>query len=247
MVLGYHHVDDELPGSVRRDGLRDQLAWLRAQSALAVLGLDAAALALQSGAPPQRAVVLTFDDAHADFHAAALPLLVEAGLPATLFVPSGLLGSHGHMAVAQLRECSAAGVEIGGHSRGHVDLRGCDDAELEAEVRGCREELEDLLGRPVRSFAYPAGRYDARVEAAVRAAGYRLAVTTRRGWWRRHGDPLQVPRSFVEDASLAAFAAAARGGYHVLSVVDALRGPERLGWARPAASARERASRSQSP
>jgi hypothetical protein len=39
-------------------------------------------------------------------------------------------------------------------------------------VAGARTRLEDRLGAPVRSFAYPFNRLDARTIEAVAAAGY---------------------------------------------------------------------------
>src|SRR5207237_2906954 len=122
---------------------------------------------LQTGIAPDRAVVLTFDDAWADNHVHALPPLVEHGLPATVYAPSRLLGTPGYMATGQLQEMADAGIAVGGHSRTHPDLRGCPDTELESETTGSKDDLEALLGRPVSSFAYPTGLFDGRVEAAV--------------------------------------------------------------------------------
>jgi peptidoglycan/xylan/chitin deacetylase (PgdA/CDA1 family) len=127
------------------------------------------------------------------------------------------------MTRAQLLETAAAGVSIGAHSRTHVNLTSCDDAELEREVRGSREDLEDLLGVSCTRFAYPAGHVDARVQAAVAAAGFRTAVTTVRGWARAGVDPLAVPRNFVEDFEPGTFAATLRGGLNYLRAVEAAR------------------------
>ena len=41
-----------------------------------------------------RVIVLTFDDAYADFHSVALPLLTRYGMTATLFVPTGHVGGY---------------------------------------------------------------------------------------------------------------------------------------------------------
>jgi peptidoglycan/xylan/chitin deacetylase (PgdA/CDA1 family) len=44
-----------------------------------------------SGALPERAAAITFDDGYADNFTRALPLLREQGLPATFFVATGFL------------------------------------------------------------------------------------------------------------------------------------------------------------
>jgi peptidoglycan/xylan/chitin deacetylase (PgdA/CDA1 family) len=168
-------------------------------------------------------LVLTFDDAWADNHAHALGPLTRHGLPATLYAPSRLLGRPGYMSPGQLQEMSAAGIAIGAHSRTHPDLRRCSPAELDSEVRGGKDDLEDLLGVPVTSFAYPAGLLDDRVVAAVAAAGFTSAVTTRPGWWLPSSPVLRIPRAFMEEFSDATCLAASRGGLGILRVLDALR------------------------
>jgi peptidoglycan/xylan/chitin deacetylase (PgdA/CDA1 family) len=134
-----------------------------------------------------RLVGLTFDDGYAGIAEHAVPLLASRGFTATVFVPSdyvgrgadwdtGLLGRRfRHLDAAALRDLVVAGFEIGSHSATHRDLRSLDDDALRRETAGSRRALEDLAGAPVRSFAYPFGRHDARVRAAVADAGYEIA------------------------------------------------------------------------
>jgi peptidoglycan/xylan/chitin deacetylase (PgdA/CDA1 family) len=190
-----------------------------------VVTIDQASTALAAAAPARaRRVVLTFDDAWADNHANALGPLISHRLPATLYAPSRLLGQPGYMTRAQLLEMAAAGVTIGAHSRSHPDLRACGPGELEGEVRGSKEDLEDVLGTPVTSFAYPTGLINDAVVAAVAAAGFTSAVTTGHGWWRPASEPLLIPRGFVEDFSDATFRAAMAGGLNVLGPLGAIKG-----------------------
>jgi peptidoglycan/xylan/chitin deacetylase (PgdA/CDA1 family) len=165
-------------------------------------------------------VVLTFDDAWADNHAHALGPLSEHRLPAMLYAPSRLLGTPGYMTRTQLLEMRDGGLTIGAHSRTHPDLRACGPGQLESEVRGSKEDLEDLLGKPVTSFAYPTGLANDQVRAAVAAAGYTTAVSTRPGWWRPATQPLWIPRAFVEEFSDATFVAAIKGGLSALGPLD---------------------------
>jgi peptidoglycan/xylan/chitin deacetylase (PgdA/CDA1 family) len=66
-------------------------------------------------------------------------------------------------------------MEIGSHSTTHVRLAGLDKAQLETEVSGSRASLGELMGAPVRGFAYPYGSMDAAARRAVRDAGYDYA------------------------------------------------------------------------
>jgi hypothetical protein len=79
--------------------------------------------------------------------------------------------------------------------------------------------LEDLLGAPVESFAYPMGGWSAPVVNAVRAAAYANAVTVDRGTQPRSRDPLLVRRSFAPRGA-ADFRRTLRGGYSFLRPVD---------------------------
>jgi len=224
-VLGWHRVDVEggrlaVPPSLFARQV-ELLSEYRRRCPVA--HLDEVTSIFAVGQAATRHVVLTFDDAWADNHAHALGPLSEHHLPATLYAPSRLLGTRGYMTRSQLLEMDAGGLTIGAHSRTHPDLRACDPIELENEVRGSKEDLEDLLGKPVTSFAYPAGLANDRVRAAVTAAGFISAVTSQPGWWRPATPPLRIPRAFVEEFSDATFAAAIRGGLSALGPLDTIK------------------------
>lgn len=165
--------------------------------------------AAQSGC--NRVIVLTFDDAYADFHSVALPLLTRYGMTATLFVPTGHVGGYsrwmrhegeGERAIlswAALTEIASCGIEIGTHSHTHPELDRLPVPELTGQVRDPKALMEDRLGVAVTSFAYPYGHYDQRVRKAVAAAGYSGACTM--DSWAATADdhPLELPRTAVFD------------------------------------------------
>ena len=67
---------------------------------------------------------------------------------------------------------------IGAHTRTHPNLAGLDETKAWAELRGCREDLEDVSGINVDILAYPGGRFSAEVVRLVKAAGYRAACSS---------------------------------------------------------------------
>jgi peptidoglycan/xylan/chitin deacetylase (PgdA/CDA1 family) len=155
-VLGWHRIDTE-GGSLAvppRVFARQMAILVECRRQFPVVSLTEARTVLAEELRT-RAVVLTFDDAWADNHANALGPLRRYGLPAMLYAPSRLLGRSGYMTRSQLLEMDAGGIAIGAHSRNHPDLRKCSPHELESEIRGSKEDLEDLLDKPVSSFAYP--------------------------------------------------------------------------------------------
>ncbi len=84
---------------------------------------------------------------------------------------------------AQVREMEESGiVSFGAHTMHHPILGYlADPAEVRQEVGECRRVLEQQLGHPVRTFAYPVGKLEHISEEglqAVKEAGYRWALTT---------------------------------------------------------------------
>ncbi|MBI2392722.1 MAG: polysaccharide deacetylase family protein [Deltaproteobacteria bacterium] len=82
------------------------------------------------------------------------------------------------MTWSDARALVAAGMDVQSHTRTHRVLQTVPDAELASELEGSRLDLERALGVPIRALAYPTGRPirdRPAIEAAVRAAGYRLA------------------------------------------------------------------------
>jgi peptidoglycan/xylan/chitin deacetylase (PgdA/CDA1 family) len=62
--------------------------------------------------------------------------------------------------VEQLRAMAAAGIEIGVHGYSHADLGEIyEERQLRREVVTSGEQLQDLLGRPMRYFAFPYGQH----------------------------------------------------------------------------------------
>lgn len=191
-ILLYHWLGDGRGDlhpefAVGPDQLRRQLVWLK-EAGWTAVPLSALGDALAGGAPPPpRSFAVTFDDGYLDFHAAAAPILLSLQVPATVFVVSDLVGGENAwdreagdrrrplMGWPELAELAGLGFEIGSHSATHRDLRGLSPAALRAECRTSRDRLEQRLGSPVRSFAFPFGGFDRRVRDEVRAAGYALA------------------------------------------------------------------------
>jgi peptidoglycan/xylan/chitin deacetylase (PgdA/CDA1 family) len=77
----------------------------------------------------------------------------------------------------QLRAMAAAGVELGAHTRRHADLGAIlDERQLHDEIAGSKRDLEDIIDRAVRYFAFPYG-----MRNNLSQAGFRTAFQA--GFW----------------------------------------------------------------
>ena len=90
-------------------------------------------------------------------------------------------------------------IEVGSHTVTHPFLSLHTVASQQNEIQKSKDKLEDILGRPVTSFAYPHGDYAEGATALVRQVGFACACSTSANivWW--HTDRFQLPRVQVED------------------------------------------------
>ena len=144
--------------------------------------------------PPARSFVVTIDDGYADGYTHALPILEAYGFVATFYVVAGRVGGSAHtLSWPQVRELLAAGMDIGNHTIGHPDLTRASDWDLGWQIRRAQEVVAAKTGYTRSSIAYPSGRFDGRVMAAVEKAGLTLGFTTQGGanetWAGRYDCP----------------------------------------------------------
>jgi peptidoglycan/xylan/chitin deacetylase (PgdA/CDA1 family) len=306
LVLVYHRVakapSDPWSLAVTPDRFAEHLETLREHAV--PLRLQQLSRALAEGTLPGRAVVVTFDDGYADNLHNAKPLLERYDVPATVFLPSGFIGSENEFwwdeldrlllhpgrlpkhlrlningktrrwqlaeaarypraefrrhrrwrawedaptprhslykslwrllhragdeerrrvlielrkwagveegrpshALLSLEQASALAnedlIEIGAHTVNHPSLSSLSLKWQRNEILESKVTLEDIVGSPVTSFAYPYGKlsdYSAQTVALVREAGFACACSNFPGRVTRSTDAFQLPRLQVED------------------------------------------------
>ncbi len=199
-ILMYHVVEAAPRGEAYRDLWVSPGRFRREMDALARAGYHATTLDTVwrawhgHGTLPRSPIVVSFDDGYDSQSTVARRVLDRLGWPGVLNLEVHNVGLKGGLSRAQVRAMVRDGWEVDAHTMTHPDLTQVDAAQLRAEVAGSRRWLRRAFGIPVDFFAYPAGRYDPAVEAAVRAAGYMGATTTRPGLARRGGDGYALSR-----------------------------------------------------
>ena len=183
-ILMYHVVAAAPPGAAYKDlwvapGRFSQEMHALAHAGYHATTLDAVWRAWHGhGSLPRHPVVISFDDGYQSQSTAARRMLHRLGWPGVLNLEVKNVGLKGGLARDQVRAMMRDGWEIDAHTLTHPDLTTVDAARLRREVGGSRRWLRRAFGVPVDFFAYPSGRYNPTVEAAVRAAGYMGATTT---------------------------------------------------------------------
>lgn len=277
LILMYHRVvDGVVARGLGQDGMyvdpetfENHLRFVKRHFLVVSLaeGLDILDQPKEGNAPGDRPLcAITFDDGWRDVYENAYPLLRSHGLTATVFLPTGFIGTrnwfwtdrlarllnmenpgkgkHGAQTLAgsflripglpgrvdgmdlhgiidamkrlrqeeierilyslsegggvdpaseervfltweEVGEMFRSGlVRFGSHTESHRILTTISDDEVALELHHSKERLvaAGVVDPAFIPFAYPNGNHTDRIAAMVRSAGYRLAVTTEKGW-----------------------------------------------------------------
>lgn len=189
LVLVYHGVEAGPPPLFLEPALFRRHVECLAEAGAAGLTLGELARRLATGDPlPERAVSITFDDAFSSVVERAAPVLLEYGLPATVFAVAGHLGGTNDWPsqppgvprrplarASDLAELARAGFEIGSHGMEHAPLTSADATVARRELVDSRRRLEDAVGVRVTSFAYPYGSAPPPAALALTESSYSCA------------------------------------------------------------------------
>ena len=143
LSLFYHRVadNDENPWSMSCDEFQRQIDWL--EENFQIVDLEECQRRINSGFNESPTISITFDDGYAENCDFALPMLIERRIPVTYFVANHFIVNqepfpHDVLAGAPLpvnsievlRALDLSGVEIGAHTRSHVDLGKISDPDV---------------------------------------------------------------------------------------------------------------------
>ncbi len=183
-ILAYHGVVRENPDpyEVTVAMFRDQMRLMRDQG-FQVFDLHHAVQNMQAGHIAQKSIVITFDDAHESILENAIPILTQYGFPATIFVPTGLVGKKdifsdelcnqkNIMRWSELESLVESGISIGSHSVNHFDMTTLDKGYLVDEVMKSYYTLVDHFGKQAYYFAYPFGMLNEMVRDVLLVSPY---------------------------------------------------------------------------
>ncbi len=223
-ILMYHSVaSNGAFFSVTPGDFEEQLRLIRS-SGRRVLFLSELIQLLVTNQAVNGLIVLTFDDAHQDFYTTVLPLLKKYQIPATLFIPTSLVGKNLNvtgigpmpiMSQSQIEEAAKSGlVELASHTANHLLLNEIPLSQIENELVDSQLWLTGLGFESVPILAYPKGRYSTEVISVLQRLGWLGAVTVKPGLINSQSSRFELPRIPIDSATTSAlFRLALSEGY----------------------------------
>lgn len=180
-ILLYHHVSTNSDTQDSRynippEKFEEQMKWLFDNGYQTINISELANLIYNGGEIPQRPVVITFDDGNIDNYNNALPILKKYGFVATFFVVETYVNGTDMISTDQVKELIQNGWEIGSHSKTHPHLPNISEDLLAGEIRMSKLGLEEKLGVPINTFAYPFGEINDNIIRLISSYGYKSAV-----------------------------------------------------------------------
>lgn len=177
-ILLYHHVRvSDTPGryDIAPDVFQAQMTALKEWGYQAITISQLIDTLRYGGQLPEKSVVITFDDGTLDVYQNAFPIMKEMGFVGTFYIVANRLKSADFVHVTEIREMIGSGWEIGSHSFSHSDLTK-NYGSIDTEALHSKRVLQDAIGLPINTFAYPYGAFDAEVGRKVSSYGYNGAV-----------------------------------------------------------------------
>jgi peptidoglycan/xylan/chitin deacetylase (PgdA/CDA1 family) len=129
-------------------------------------------------------VVITFDDGYDDL-VLLVPYLKSLGIKPAVFILSTpqkanrteMGNDKTLLSYEQIKYLQKQGWTIGCHSATHPDLTALTESQLKQEISSSKKQLESVLGKSIKYFAYPKGRYTPQIASIVKSSTYKMAFS----------------------------------------------------------------------
>jgi peptidoglycan/xylan/chitin deacetylase (PgdA/CDA1 family) len=180
-ILVYHHISSPSGSSpflhVSPAAFAQQMCWLHGRGYHAVTLRQVFDFWAYNEPIPRKPIVITFDDGWRTVYTAAAPVLKRYAWPGVINEVVWAIDANYGMTKGQLLRLIKRGWEINSHTVSHAMLTQVPQSKLTEELESSRYRLSHNLHTTVDFLCYPGGLYDSTVIRAVRAAGYKGALS----------------------------------------------------------------------
>jgi peptidoglycan/xylan/chitin deacetylase (PgdA/CDA1 family) len=226
-ILTYHRFAENCssPLCMPAKTFERQMRYLKENGYHVITAEDLVAFLEYRQGLPQKSVLITMDDGYRSVYNIAYPILKKYGFKATLFIYTSFVGVS-KMAITwdQLKEMQTNGFTIGSHTIYHSDLTNPKEGEseqehiarLKEELNGSKKIIDRKLGQDTYFLAYPFGYYDQRSIQMAKEAGYKLAMSVKRGGNPFYANPFALRRDQILEKDLQSFVSRLKTFNHLL-------------------------------
>jgi peptidoglycan/xylan/chitin deacetylase (PgdA/CDA1 family) len=217
-VLMYHSLSGEPTLTAKRKSVsvplaafKEQMGWLYKEG-YKTLACETKGAYTSAEGQADKYFILTFDDGYYSWHRHAQEILASYGFTATMFLSTAYVnGSYDNtegfhhikddrpLTWKEVRELSDNGWSVQAHGHHHYKWTSIPLACLAKELRICKSEIEQGVGKPVRRIAYPFGDYSLQILNYLSNAGYHEAYTVHTGMLSPTADRFRLPRIEVNN------------------------------------------------
>ena len=220
-VLMYHHFDPNFQDGTTVDPtvFEQQMTLLKNEGFTTLTTQDLIAITKGDQLMPEKPIMITLDDAYESNYQYVYPVLKKLNMKATIFVITGFI-EHPEidtipipkMTWDMMKEMSDSGhaafqshtnnLHYAAGGKGAINtpmtINGVLETAEQYEERTyndlilSKQILEQKLGKPVTSFAYPGGFYSEASEEILKRAGFELTLTTDKGLYNTKRDTLYL-------------------------------------------------------
>ena len=226
-ILTYHRFAEDCssPLCMPKKTFDRQMRYLKENGYHVITAEDLVAFLEYRRGLPQKSVLITMDDGYRSVYNIAYPILNKYGFKATLFIYTSFVGVS-KMAITwdQLKEMRANGFAVGSHTIYHSDLTSPKEnesdqdhiARIRKELNGSKKIIDQKLGQNTSFLAYPFGYYDQRSIQMAKAAGYKLAMSVKRGGNPFFANPLTLRRDQILKKDMQSFVSRLKTFNHIV-------------------------------
>ena len=162
-----------------------------------------------------KVVGITFDDGYQNILLNAAPILKKYNFSATCFIVSQRIGTSNTwdfdkgitqsplMTESDINKWLNLGMDIGAHTKTHVDLTKVSEKSAQREISDCKTELEKIFKIPITDFCYPFGHFNKLLANITKKSGYLSASSMMRGRTNSQTDRFELPRIPINHRTLA--------------------------------------------
>lgn len=191
-ILTYHHINDlslndtesKKSLTVTPENFELQVAWLKGQGHESISLNDILLYSKGLALPPEKPIVITFNDGYEDAFENAVPILKKYGFVGSFGIITQFPGfkyeENSYASWSTIKKAKTLGMEIISQTQDHFDGTSSkyDDGFILRNLKDSQEDIKKNLGTTVPIIIYPFGRYNEKYLKLVKEAGFELGVTT---------------------------------------------------------------------